>query len=302
MGLHTLILTFKEASNMAFMKKSFLLLVLAVSVCIAGCSGLSKLNVSSPEAVLFTGPGLAAQSFVKYKEEIHQKAEACAAEEEDLTKQSIKAISENHTPKAINVYLQISQSGNYSDAMRAEALYQIGLIHMNRYNERRNDDEAVKAFNQILSQFPDLQRCDDVREKIALGQERKDVSIHYSAASLAKIRGDMKRRATACMAEEPDLLPESARAITEGRTEPLIKGLLHIYLDSQEEIEVRARALYQVGLVYMNTQNPARNDKKALFYLRQIKQDFPDSDICDGLDEKITDIKKRIDMAQVSKS
>jgi len=295
MALTTLKQIANETSIMTLMNKLHVLVVLVVSVFTIGCSGLSEYNVSSPQAALFTGPGLVAQRFVKYKEEIHQKAEACAAEEEDLTKQSIKAISESTTPNAINVYRQISQNGNHSDAMRAEALYQVGLIHMNRYNDRRNDGEAVKAFNQILTQFPDLQRCDDVREKIALVNERKEVAIHYTSANLAKIRSEMQRRASACMAEEPDLLPESARAISEGKTEPLIKGLLHIYLDSQEDQEVRARALYQVGLVYMNTHNPTRNDNKALSYFRLIKQDFPYADICDGLDEKISDIKQRLD-------
>jgi len=269
------------------------LITLLMVMLAVGCSSDGGVIVSSPQAIIFNGPGLAAQRFVQYKQGIHEKAAASVAEEEDLTKQSIKAISVNKTPQAINVYQRIAQDGNMTESIRRQSLYQIGLIHMNRLNDRRNDGEALKVFNDLLIECPDLNLCSKVNDKIAILNERKEITVHYNPNALANIRGKMSRRAAACMAEEPELLPESARAISEGRTAPLIKGLLHLYLDTQEEKEVRAQALYQVGLIYMNTNNAARNDKKAIFYMRQIQYDFPDSSICDGLDVKIAEIKSR---------
>ena len=84
-------------------------------------------------------------------------------------------------------------------------------------------------------------------------------------------------RMTAAVEEESDLLTYSALAIRDaksGQTEELyLKG----YRDKNLSEQIRGIALYQIGLIYMSRYNDERDDNKALNYLYQVGNEFPNS-------------------------
>ena len=102
-----------------------------------------------------------------------------------------------------------------------------------------------------------------------------------------------KERAEACQREEEDLLKPSISAISEDRADEIVEAYLDLYQDTGASEYVRAMALYQVGLVYMNQANPQRNDQQALFYLEKLLAEFPESTLCSRADIRIAELHDR---------
>ena len=56
---------------------------------------------------------------------------------------------------------------------------------------------------------------------------------------------------------------------------------------------MRAKALYQLGLIYMSPYNRHGNNDKALAYFRKISQEFPDTEIAQQASKRINTLINR---------
>lgn len=84
-------------------------------------------------------------------------------------------------------------------------------------------------------------------------------------------------RMSAAVEEESDLLTYSALAIRDAKSAQTEELYLKGYHDKNLSGQIRAIALYQIGLVYMSRYNDERDDNKALNYLYQVSNEFPNS-------------------------
>lgn len=104
--------------------------------------------------------------------DLRRKAEACRASESDLLPQSVEAITLNTTPRLIHIFQRIYADPSIPQHMQAESLYQIGLIHMNEYNARRDDELARATFIQLKQEFPNSALCHSADQHLITIQER----------------------------------------------------------------------------------------------------------------------------------
>lgn len=236
--------------------------------------------------------GLGITEYGQFKTEIRERAEACRASEEDLLAQSVKAISENKADRIIQAYQSVYQ-GDFPREMQAQALYQIGLVQMNEYNQQRDDAKARATFTRLKTEFADSILCADVDRQLATLDSRRERAVSFSNDSLSALRNAVQRRAQSCVAEEAALLPESAQAIAKGTTDSTIAAYLAIADNNAVPTLEREQALFQVGLIYMNSRNPSQDDQRALFYFNHLKARFPDSLYCVDADARIAEILAR---------
>ena len=82
-------------------------------------------------------------------------------------------------------------------------------------------------------------------------------------------------RMTAAIEEDGDLLTYSAQAIRDNKSAQAEALYLSGYQDKKLGDQVRAIALYQIGLIYMCRYNDDRDDNKALNYFYQVHNEFP---------------------------
>ena len=224
--------------------------------------------------------GLGITEYAQFKSDIRERAEACQASEEDLLPQSVDAISKGNTEKIIRVYLSIYNNEDLPANMQAESIYQIGLIHMNEYNQDRDDDQAIVYFNRLKTEYPDSQLCAHVDEHLAIIENRRMNSFSYDADTLLAFREAVKERAHTCVAEEAALLPLSVEAISHKQASKAVNVYLDMVKDTGLASLEREQALYQVGLIYMNKTNVHKDNYSALYYFKQLLSRFPDSPYC----------------------
>ncbi len=100
-------------------------------------------------------------------------------------------------------------------------------------------------------------------------------------------------RMAAAIEEEGDLLTYSAMAIRDAKSAQAEQTYLAGYRDKKLGPEVRAIALYQIGLMYMSRYNDERNDEKALNCFSQVRNEFPQTRAATRSDARIELMRQR---------
>ncbi|WP_044873661.1 tetratricopeptide repeat protein [Pseudomonas sp. LFM046] len=101
------------------------------------------------------------------------------------------------------------------------------------------------------------------------------------------------QRMAAAVEEEGDLLTYSAMAIRDAKSPEAEELYLVGYRDDRFSDDVRAIALYQIGLIYMSRYNDQRDDAKALAYLQRVLDEFPASRAAERAEARILVIRQR---------
>jgi len=239
-------------------------------------------------------PGLDRSEYASFKSEIREKAEACQASEQDLLPQSVKAIAHGNTDRIIEIYLSIYDNPDLPKGMQAESLYQIGLIYMNEYNEQRDDDQAFVYFNRLKTEFPTSGLCAHVDKHMQVITSRKMHTPKYNDEHISNMVAAIKERASNCVAEESALLPQAVEAISTENAYRAIQAFLQMANDQTLNQASREQALYQVALIYMNTNNVHRDDRLAIYYFEQLLVQYPESSLCHNAREHIHTLERRI--------
>ncbi len=237
--------------------------------------------------------GLGVTEYGRFKAEIRERAEACRASEDDLLQRSVDAISRGDALDLIPAFLSVYNNDSFNNEMKAEALYQVGLIYMNEYNTDRDDQKAILYFEKLKLEFPSSSLCADVDDHLAIIQQRRQGAVSYDEKTLTKFHSAIKARSETCVADEAALLPESVDAISRKQAYKAIKVFLAIHGDASVPLIEREQALFQVGLIYMSKANVHRNDDHALYYLRKLLTQHPDSLYCVDAQARIDEIHQR---------
>jgi len=253
---------------------------LSIPLLLSACAGPAPLAVA----------GTGAYEVAKYEENVRVRAAAALKEEPDLLTYSVQAISRGQTQKAIDTYLMGYNAEDYTDNMKSLALYQIGLIYMNRFNDGRDDALAREYFQKHRKEFPRSRLAGRIQHHLAILNERDAEPVKVAAADLLD---NVDREALLNRPNVPyddELNPMSERAITENRTADAEAVYTIVYENEASGEEIRAKALYQMGLIYMSPFNVDANRIKALDYFRKITEEFPDVSIRNSVDLRITEL------------
>ena len=160
-------------------RSALLLLSLALSVTtLTGC-GL--------------GWGLSAVSYGAFQvnlvaEDVRERAEASNAMEPDLIDTSVEAISTNKVLEAEQAYLHIYNDTSHPDNVRAQALYQNGLMYSVPTHKAYNKERATMYFEKVLVEFPMSDQNLEVSKRIAEMQDPKFKREHYKSNKMLLIQ------------------------------------------------------------------------------------------------------------------
>lgn len=264
------------------MKLRLLGLTLVVMIT-TGCS------IATP----FVAAGAGGHAIGRYEENIKVRGAAALKEEPDLLTFSVQAIARNNINEAVITYTKGLNNKDYSDNVKSLALYQIGLLYMNPYAEQRNDNEALKYFNRHSQEYPDSRLRKKIESKIALIKQRKTAKTQLTAKELLSLADRKSLLEQSSIPFDADLTPMSERAITGDRVTDAESVYLILYENKASSEAMRAKALYQIGLIYMSEYNSHGDNAKALNYFRKITQEFPDSPIAKKASKRMSQVINR---------
>ena len=259
------------------------LLALSLIVLLTGCAIATPLVVA----------GAGGHAVGRYEEDIKVRGAAALQEEPDLLTFSVEAIARNTEPKAVKIYTKGLNERSYSNSLKSLTLYQIGLLYMNPYSEARNDQEALKYFNQHLTQYPNSKLHRKILAKIALIKKRESEVSQPSAKELLKLADRVTLLAQPNESFDSELTPMSERAIMSDRVSDAESVYLILYNNKSSTDSIRAKALYQMGLIYMSEYNTHSSNTKALHYFRKITEEFSGTRIADKAGKRITQVINR---------
>ena len=254
-----------------------------VALTTTGCS------IATP----FVAAGAGGHAIGRYEENIKVRGAAALQEEPDLLTYSVQAIARNNLDKAVVTYTKGLNSKSYSDNIKSLSLYQIGLIYMNPYAEQRNDDEALKYFNRHLQQYPKSRLRAKIKAKIALINKRKSDKSQPTAKELLALADRSALLAQSNIPFDAELTPMSERAITGDRVLDAESVYLILYDNKASSETMRAKALYQIGLIYMSEYNDHGDNAKALNYFRKITQEFPKNPVAKKASKRMSQVINR---------
>ena len=166
------------------------LLLLVTPFLLASCAAPAPLAVA----------GAGAYEVAKYEENIRLRAAAALREEPDLLTFSIQAIARGQTEKAVDTYMLGYNNPDYSDNMKSLALYQIGLMYMNRFNDQRDDAKAREFFAKHRQEFPSSRISSRIQSHLAELNQRADNPVFVPAKELL----NNLLRVNRDLAENPD--------------------------------------------------------------------------------------------------
>jgi len=258
------------------------LLILTLFTTLFGCS----FGASTPLVIAEVGN----HELQKYKQEIRLRAAAALAEEPDLLTYSVKGIAEGKTNEVIDTYLKGYGKDDYSQDMKSIAIYQIGLIHMNRLNQERDDDKAKLYFQRHLIEFPYSILQERIQHQLATIKERKTRTVQLTPEQILDRMDQSNLLQKPTTAFDQDLTPMSKRAITENRLADAEGVYKTVYNNPGSSDKIRAKSLYQLGLIYMSPNNKGQNIQKATSLFRQIINEFPKTEESRKAQSKLTRI------------
>ncbi|WP_430461910.1 tetratricopeptide repeat protein [Thalassolituus sp. LLYu03] len=259
------------------------LMTAATVVILTGCAAATPLLVAEAGG----------HQLARYDEDIKVRAAAALDDEPDLLTYSVQAISRGKTDDAAATYMKGYSDPDYSQNMKSLALYQIALLYMNRFSDERDDAKARAYLLQHRIEFPDSRLKERVMKRLAILDEREKEPVQLSAVQLLKQVDRSKLLKVDNTPFDAELTPMSERAITEGRVADAESVYLILYDNKASSAEMRAKALYQLGLIYMSPYNQAGNNQKAMAYFRKIGEEFPNTSVAKRSSERIAQLINR---------
>ena len=240
------------------------------------CAAL--LSACSPTTPLFIAQ-ITTNEVVEYKTLKNNRMLAAIEDEGDLLTYSAQAIRDAKSEQAEQLYLTGYRDEKLSDEVRAISLYQIGLLYMNRFNEQRDDNKALNYFYQVLNQFPASRAAERAEARIVMIRARADEPVHKTSRELLAHWKPNQQLDLYKPSLDADMTLLSRRAVLKNRVGEAEELYLLALSDPGIPADIKEKALYQLGLMYLAPDNPQANRDKAITYLRRLLVQYPASDL-----------------------
>jgi hypothetical protein len=239
---------------------------------------LTLVSGCSPTTPLFIAQ-LGGQDVVEYKAMKTNRMSAAVEEESDLLTYSALAIRDAKSSQAEELYLKGYHDKNFSEQIRAISLYQIGLLYMSRYNDERDDQKALNYFYQVTNEFPATLAAQRAQARIQIIHQRRQEPIQKTARELLVHWQPSSELNLEKPSLDRDMTMLSRRAVLKDRVAEASQLYQMALGDSGVPDDIKAKALYQLALMNMASDNPQADHDAAIGYLRQLLKQYPESDL-----------------------
>lgn len=112
-------------------------------------------------------------------EDVRKRAEATNSMEPELIQTSVEAISQNKVLDAERAYLHIYEDTSLPDNVRAQALYQNGLMYGVPTHKYYSADRAMMYYEKMMEEFPMSDENLEVSKRIAELQDPHKKPAYY---------------------------------------------------------------------------------------------------------------------------
>lgn len=241
------------------------------------CSAL-LMSACSPTTPLFIAQ-ITTNEVVEYKTLKNNRMLAAIEDDGDLLTYSAQAIRDAKSEEAEQLYLTGYRDEKLSNEVRAIALYQIGILYMNRFNEQRDDSKALNYFYQALNEFPASRAAERAEARIVIIRERANEPVHKTSRELLVHWQPNQQLDLYKPSLDQDMTLLSRRAVLKDRVSEAEELYLLALSDPGIPAEIKEKALYQLSLMYLAPDNPQANRDKAISYLRRLLMQYPNSEL-----------------------
>jgi TPR repeat protein len=235
-------------------------------------------SACSPTTPLFIAQ-ITTNEVVEYKTLKNNRMLAAIEDDGDLLTYSAQAIRDAKSEEAEKLYLTGYRDEKLSNEVRAIALYQIGILYMNRFNEQRDDSKALNYFYQVLNLFPASRAAERAEERIVIIRERANEPVHKTSRELLAYWQPNQQLDLYKPSLDQDMTLLSRRAVLKNRVSEAEELYLLALSDPGIPDDIKEKALYQLGLMYLAPDNPQASRDKAISYLRRLVVQYPDSEL-----------------------
>ncbi|MFP6850107.1 MAG: tetratricopeptide repeat protein [Pseudomonas sp.] len=239
---------------------------------------IALVSACSPTTPLFIAQ-ITTNEVVEYKTLKNNRMLAAIEDDGDLLTYSAQAIRDAKSEEAEKLYLTGYRDEKLSNEVRAIALYQIGILYMNRFNEQRDDNKALNYFYQVLNQFPASRAAERAEERIVIIRERANEPVHKTSRELLAHWQPNQQLDLYKPSLDQDMTLLSRRAVLKNRVSEAEELYLLALSDPGIPDDIKEKALYQLGLMYLAPDNPQASSDKAISYLRRLLVQYPNSEL-----------------------
>ncbi len=228
--------------------------------------------------------------FLKHQQKLRIIEAAAQDEEPDLITYSVKGIAKNKSKEVIETYLFAYNKKNYSQDMKALALYQIAVVYMSRFNEDRDDNIAKLYLQRHQTEFPNSIISDRIEAHLKTLEKRKknlkpltpnQVLAHVNVGALLS-KPDIPY--------DEELNSTSIKLIKDDRLADAQVLYVTVYENPGSSDNAKSKALYQLGLIYMSPHNKKASFNKSTHFFRMITNEFAQTKTAYKAQKRITQL------------
>jgi tetratricopeptide (TPR) repeat protein len=168
-----------------------------------------------------------------------------------------------------------------------KALFNMGVIYAHEANAKKDPEKAIDYFRRVLEEFPQSPLSEESKVWINLLQKNVDLTkdaVDLTQENVALQQENMKLSQTVEKSKEQENTAQSARDhfqrakrfFDQGNYEASLEENQRVLLFTGKNIP-KDRALFQMGLIYIQTGNPKRDPEKSLSFFQRLLKEYPQS-------------------------
>jgi outer membrane protein assembly factor BamD (BamD/ComL family) len=131
----------------------------------------------------------------------------------------------------------------------------------------------------VLKEFPASRAAERAEARILMIRQRAGEPVQKSSRELLASWRPSDNLDLYQPGLDPDMTLLSRRAVLKDRVAEAEELYLLALSDAHVQPDIKEKALYQLGLMYLAPDNPHANRDKAIGYLRRLLVQFPASDL-----------------------
>lgn len=190
-----------------------------------------------------------------------------------------------------------------------KALFNMGVIYAHAANVKKDPEKAIAYFRKVLEEFPQSPLSEESKVWVNLLQKNveltKDV-VDLTQENVALQQENMKLSHTVEKSKEQENTAQSIRDHFQRAKRFFDQGNYEASLEENQRVLSfpgknipKDRALFQMGLICIQTGNPKRDAEKSLSFFQRLLKEYPQSPWIDEAKTWVAVIQENVKLNQM---